>query len=511
GQDLVPDNHTYFYDPVLRLWNYVQGPPDPFRRFAAPGTWLSANQCPGLFLIGGSSSLPSPPADQWFLDPNPDTEVGCNTWGNDRVGGNNGSNNGGNGTGLPPGCVADANLSVLELSSTTGAPIANGTVLLSGYCGPYSHRTNSHGYANFTKVPAWLTDVRATALGYRSNGTYLNFTPNATTYHEFNLTPLPVLRLHARGIEVGGASIDLANVSIWVNGAPTPNVTDPTGWWNVTGLNIPLGATTFTGLLANYSSPTATAVWPYTGDVWVNLTLFAFGPMEIHVLVAGAKTPIPGAVGVITPLDAAPQGGVVPFRADVNGSAELLIPGGNYSVEAAAPGFLAATTTSAVVHPWATVTLVTILLTFESSFSLDVRLLNGRTHAPIEGGTVIVGASRTLNSSTSGWANFTGISPAGEYAVYGIASGYRGNETVARLSYFLPTLVHAELNLTPLLPCPPTCGGPNGTTPVLFTLLPPGGWGVTWLTAAPLIFVVGALAYWAGSRRRLGAEVPGST
>ena len=87
----------------------------------------------------------------------------------------------------------------------------------------------------------------------------------------------------------------------------------------------------------------------------------------------------------------------------------------------------------------------------------------------------------------------------------GSASGYLGNRTVVFLSYFGPTTVAVELNLTPLHLCVTDCQTANGTVPSTFRLIPPGNWGVALLTTAPLLLVVGALAYLAGTRRRLAS------
>lgn len=504
GQSREAHNDTYVYQPVPREWSWVQGPPDPFRRFAAPGAWLSANNCPGLFLVGGSTAVVSSPPDEWFMDSNPDTQSGCNAWGNDQVGGNSG---GGNSGGLPPGCVADANVSVLILSSSTRLGIPNATVDLSGYCGPYSAATNATGVANFTDVPAWLTVIAAQAAGYHSNRTSENFTPNATSFVTLNLTPLPVVILRALGVQVGGGIAPLAGVPIWIDGNPTANVTGPGGWWNVTGLNLPLGPNTFSAELPGYSEPSATVFFPYTGVVHVNLTLFAFGPFTVVVRVNGTTFAIPGATGTIAPVDPNATGGLIPFTTSANGSVSLLLAGGNYTVQVSAAGFAANGTPVPVFHGWANATLVQVNLSPLETFRLYARLLDASTHRPIGNGTIELGSSLVERTSYGGWANFSHIAPAGTYGVLGSAPGYTSNRTSVAFSYLRPPSIAVELNLTPLSSCPAgNCpGGPNGTS-AIFALVPPGFWGLAFLTTAPLLLIVGAIAYLAGTRRRSGAE-----
>ncbi len=507
GQMMEAHNDTYVYQPLQHAWSWIQGPPDPLRRFGAPGAWLSANNCPGLFLIGGSTGTVNPPADLSFMDSNPDTQPGCNTWGSDQVG----SGNGGSGNGLPPGCVANADVSVRVLSAVTGKTLSNATVSLSGYCGPATATTNARGFANFTSVPSWLTNILASALGYHSNQTQANFSANVTTHLTLKLTPLPFVSVRTLGVEVGGIDVDLVGVPIWIDGAPTTNVSGPGGWWNTTDLSLPIGANTFSAQLPKYSTPTRSIFFPYTGSVWVNLTLSAYGPFKVLVTIAGTGQPIGGADGQIVAEDAGSTLGSTLFTTPPDGLVTNVLPAGNYSVGATATGFLANVTPEHIDHPWANVTMVHLNLTPEAPFTLDVRLVDAGTQRPIPDGSVLLGAGRVNVTDAAGWANFTKIAPAGTYGVAGIAPDYLGNRTSVVFSYFLPPVKVVRLNLTPLHPCPPAgCAknGSNGSGP-LFALIPPGFWGLAILTTSPLLLIVGAIAYFAGTRRRVGAEARG--
>ncbi|MCI4360533.1 MAG: carboxypeptidase-like regulatory domain-containing protein, partial [Thermoplasmata archaeon] len=163
---LVPLNDSYIYTPTTHTWDLIASPaPWPSPRFDSAASFLDANQCPGLFIVGGSPSLTVQPPDGWFMDSNPDYGSGCNNWGGDEVGGNGGG---------PANCTPTATLNVSVSDSATHLPIPGAAVQVSGACGTLAFTTNAQGWVNFTALPNETARVEASAADYHTNTTFEN-------------------------------------------------------------------------------------------------------------------------------------------------------------------------------------------------------------------------------------------------------------------------------------------------------------------------------------------------
>ncbi len=479
-------NDTYLFTPSPARWDLVASPGGPPSRYGAAAAFLAANQCPGVFLLGGSPVLTQPPADGWFLDTNPDLGAGCNTWGGDQVGGG-----GGGGT---TNCTPAANLSVEVISHATGRPISSATVTLSGACGHVTILTDPHGFANFSALRLGPLTVEAAAAGYHGNSSVVRLTgPNLSV--PLFLDALPNLSLRTFGASLTGTA-PLGWVALTFDGITNLGLTDPAGWLNLTAFAGASGPGAFQAETPGYSNATVTEAVPYTGDLSFSLTLLADGAFDVRVIEVPDGTPVAGAVGTITPVGAYTYGGPVPFTTGATGWFNTSLPQANYSVRASYPSFVPNATRGSVFHSWMNTTVVQLNLTLAYGANVSVRLLDARSHAPIPGGNVSIGYLPGRQTTDAGWANFTDILPPGRYVVTGVASGYLSNSTTVDLTY-RTLLSRLTLNLTPLSACSPLApcpGGPNGTTGP-FALLPPGGLSLYLILLAPLFLAVAGAAY----------------
>lgn len=497
-------NSTFVFDPATRTWNYVQGPPDPFARYAAPGAWLSANGCPGLFLAGGSSAFYGPPPDLWFLDPNPDTGVGCNVWGNDQVG-----TGGGNTT----GCNGNGTLVVIVSDNATHARVANATITLTGACGAVHGPTDLAGVATLTRVPLTVETVTVSASGYHAGGTVVNVTANYTANRTgpvpppiwVNLTHLPSLRLRTYGQSVSVPRFPLGAVDITMDDFLDFGNTSAAGYLNESALSAPGGRLTFRAYKLGFSTPEFVTTLPYTGVVWVNFTLQQEGAFEVEARLAGSTRPIVSATGVITPLDAGAPLAPVGFAVDVAGNFSVPLPLGNYSVAVSAPGYGPNATKLPVFHGWANTTVVVVYLTSDEGYNVTVLVRDASTRSPIFNATVEVGSTYLAHTSAAGWANFSNIRPPGPYGILAAAPGYATNQSFVFLGPGNPR-ASVTIYLTPVPCTPPACTAPRAIGAGGFILLPSSSDALVFLLAAPLLFLGAAVVYALYLRRRTSAR-----
>jgi hypothetical protein len=503
----APYNSTFVFDPSTRTWSYVQGFADPFARYAAAGAWLSANGCPGLFLAGGSSAFYGPPPDLWFLDPNPDTGIGCDIWGNDRVG---------NSTGNVSGCNGNGTLVVIVSDNATHRPIPGAGVSLTGACGAKSGQTNATGVDLLTHVPLTVETVTVTAADYHQGGTVVNVTDNYTANRTgpippplwINLTHLPTLRLRTFGQNLTDLRYPLGAVDISLDDSVDLGNTTALGFLNLSGVSTAGGRLTFRAYKAEYSQPEFVTTLPNTGMIWVNLTLQAAGTFVVEVRLAGSARAVATATGAINPIDTGAPGGTIYFRVNDAGDYTTALPIGNFSVSAGAPGFASNLTIQPVFHPWIATTIVLLNLTPDQGFNLSVVVRDSATRQPIDNATVEVGYTYLRHTMAPGWANFSNVRPPGSWGVVASASGYASNQSFVVLGPLTPRASIA-IYLTPLPCVPPGCVAPRGATPPgTFSLLPGSSGSLTFLLAAPLMFLAASIAYALYLRRRTASGRP---
>jgi hypothetical protein len=496
-------NDTYAYEIGANRWDFVGGV-TPTPRFLGAGGWLGANGCPGLVLVGGGGAPTNPP-DQWFLDPAPDIPAACDTWGNDSI------TTGGNGGG-GAGCDREFHLTVLVVSSNTGLGIPGANVTAAGNCSRSSGFTDPNGSIPFLIAfqPYTVTVVDG---GYHDNQTtYTPIPPSLKDNLTIQLVPRPDLILHTYARDSEGTLTPLGNVSVTTDGGIPLGVTNDTGVFLKPAFE-PLGiAETFYANKTNYSGAVVTSIIPYTGPWYVNLTLLLPGPIDVQVVEAGVRTPLPGAAVTVS---AVPVGALGGFQGIgnpegwVNGTAIA----GNYSVTATLAGYIQLQFIAPFFHAWATVTVITINMTSDAGYVVDVRLMDGSTGQPIAEGHVQVGVYPTQATGPSGWANQSAVKPAGTYEVVGWATNYTSNRTTVVVSYHQPIWI-IVLNLTPagacLGPGPGCTKTPEKSTVIEPLSLWPGGPpSASLLFGGGLLLLIVPTAFLWLSRRRPSAA-PGS-
>jgi len=177
-------------------------------------------------------------------------------------------------------------------------------------------------------------------------------------------------------------------------------------------------------------------------------------------------------------------------------------------VSAGAPGFASNLTIQPVFHPWIATTIVLLNLTPDQGFNLSVVVRDSATRQPIDNATVEVGYTYLRHTMAPGWANFSNVRPPGSWGVVASASGYASNQSFVVLGPLTPRASIA-IYLTPLPCVPPGCVAPRGATPPgTFSLLPGSSGSLTFLLAAPLMFLAASIAYALYLRRRTASGRP---
>ncbi len=478
-------NDTYTYDPAGDVWNLVAGA-NPPGRFGAGAAFLANNDCPGMYVVGGSLAVTSYPPDGWFLDANPDITAGCNTWGGDEAGGNSGP---------PPGpCTPIVNITVHLESSRSLGPIPNGSLTAVGKCGTLRTITGPLGSAVFY-LPNENVTFSALAALFHGATVRVNTTTVPDDLVVMPLTPLPTVAFFAQAENAGTAPVfaPLSGVVVsWAGGVL--GVTNGTGGLVDPGFPGPQGPTSFLGTRPYYSNASSTVTIPYTGNVTVNLTLLADGLFSVQAYEYPDGQGIAGASGILAPVGAYTYGGSIYFTTGSTGWFNTSLPQANYTVYLSHPGFVANSTHGPVFHAWRTPTVVRLSMALAYGANLSVRLLSSSTHRPIAAGFVTVGYFPVKTTSLDGYANFTDLLPPGLYNVTGSASGFRSNSTAVDLTY-LHRYTNVTLNLTPVGGCSPECvTNPNGSS-VGYQLLPGPGTSLELYVVAPLALAVVAAIY----------------
>ena len=495
GTAKIALNDTYIYEIGNNRWDSV-GAPTPTPRYYAPAGWLGSNGCPGMVLLGGALA-PTDPPDQWFLDEAPDLSLQCNTWGNDSI------STGGQGQGY--GCDFGFYVVVNVTNAVTGAPIEGANVSATGNCSRAWQNTDGTGESYFDLAYAPYT-ITATDPGFHANSTAYFPSVNGTIgLVRLTLLPLPTLEIatYARGLV--GPPVPLPNVTLYSTGQVLLGMSNATGIFVDVGYE-PLGTVaSFEGVAAGYGSASNDSLIPSSGLWWVNLTLLDPGPVDVRVVEEGTGVPLPAAIVDVANLPGTPTGG---FRAatDPTGWANASVDAGNYTAAASLPGFAPIENPAPFYHPWDAVTVVTINLTSNTGYTVDVEVLNNRTSAPVPNANVQIGLFPLQVTGPAGWTNRSDIRPAGAYAVAAWAANFSTARTTVLLSYARPSWV-VVFRLNPLANCSEGATNctrvPNGTgAPGTLSLWPASGPSLPIVAGGgALLFLVPALALLASRRR----------
>jgi hypothetical protein len=382
------------------------------------------------------------------------------------------------------------------------------------------HFTNATGVANFSDVPSALGTVSVSHPHYHTNSTRIEFLPGIVTAATIELSPTLVLAIQTIGLLPDGGQATLEGVAVVVADLPA-GATGSTGWLNIT--------TNATGVVSieagayGFKNTTVDVDAVFTGVTVVELKLKPGIWPTITVQVIGRSS---GSVQEllryasvnVTSTTTLPIGKYYGnFSTGAKGTVVFSPPPGNFTFSASAPGYVTNSSAPELNGFPAAQLVETIFLTPVGFSELDVLVVStGPGVPPIPGATVVLNLtglnltdglpySQRLGESTSvGWANFSGI-PVTNVIAVASAPGFYSNSTGVALTHSGGSF-QVEVFLTPVPPA-----GYAGLR--ILPTNPDALWALALLPAAAL---VGVLVYLtmlrtpSGSEsiRRMGEETP---
>ena len=491
---------TYSLDPTLTGWSVVGSVGGPPPTYGAASAFSDYPGCVGMWVQGGSPALDGVITNDSLLEPVSSLRPNCFT-----------PFGGGTGNGPPPACSnVSAHVSIQVRDAFTGAGLTGADVVVSGGCGTSHGTTRAAGFVNLTEAAPDVLTVTADRIGYHGGTITTAYTGAAGEIVYLNLYPFPALSARVFGSTAQG-TFPLADAAVSVGGALIVGSSDSLGWVNAT--SIPSNGSTVTvGATApDFSAARSTVPLPYTGVVEVNLTLLAYGSLDLRVRDNWTAQPIGGATLSLTFLDPLGANTTV-VRTDSSGWFNSSLEAGNYTVDAGAPGYFSNGTAGGFYHGWVVPTVLVVNLSKVYGADVDVHLLNAATGNPVAQGRVTFGGALSVYSDTRGWANATNLQPEGLLRILVSAWGFYPNTTTVTIAPYV-ILRDVMVALHPAPPCSPyaDCSLLNASAPPpALSLLPPPGAVRTVLLGAPLALAALGVAFVAYHRWRTQLRSPRS-
>ncbi|MCI4357283.1 MAG: hypothetical protein L3K18_09155 [Thermoplasmata archaeon] len=481
----------WLYSPRANAWTQLGASGGPFPVYDAPNVWANYPGCEGLNIVGGSISLAAPPGTVSVLEPIGANSTNC--FPNLFLGG-----------GSPPPLPCQGNHSSLQLQvvdNQTGAAIPNASVDIAGGCIQQEYHTDAHGFLNLTLPAPDSDNLTGLASGYRAHKIVHQFFPNGSYNLTLPLDPEPTLHVRTWNATAEGALVPLPGVSVEQGNFISLGTTGPSGWLNVSHLNALTGNLTIYGVLPHHSRAQAIVSIPQTGVVLANLTLDDAGPFRLHVVDSITGNGLPGAQGALTNLDpGAPR--PTTFTTGPGGWFNLtVLDSANYSLKTNDSGYYSNETWFHQL--WAQTEGIVVPLVEKIGANLDALVRNSQTGAPVAAATVTILGFGSILTVAGGWANFTGIKPAGPFEVEASAAGFITNYTWTTLDYSEVVNPYAIV-LVPITTCLGTsaCPGQLATNAPPFGYLNGGGGVAILLVAFPVALLAAGVAYaWLAARR----------
>lgn len=489
----VPLGGTYELDARATTWNSLSlgSPPPP--EFGSAAAFADYPGCIGMWVQGGSPALQGTIYNVSILAPVPLPSGNCFP-----------SIGGGTGGGPPAKCSnTSAHLTVQLRDASSSLGIVGGHVEIAGSCGSASGVTGAAGFLNITEAAPDVLTITASAFGYHGATVGDTYTGRPGSVVVIPLARLPDLHARVFGRTATGTA-PLAGATVTVDSAIVVGQTSVSGWINSTTLQTPGTAIVVTASAPEFSSLNATVALPTTGSAFVNLTVLAFGSIDVLVRDARSGGVVPLAMGNLSYID--PVGPRTrTFATDAEGWYNVSARAGNYSVSASARGYYSNTSTATIVHDWIDRTVVWLNLTPIYGADVDVLVLNSVRGTPIENASVDFGGlTRTLTDAL-GWGNATDLRSTGLLRVDVSAAGYYPASATVLIGPYVvfPRLV---IHLMPAPPCSPfaPCPAGNGssTGPGGFSLLPPGGAARSVVLGVPALLAIAGVVVALTSRSR---------
>jgi len=349
--------------------------------------------------------------------------------------------------------VPDGNVSV-RIVNESGAPVAGAAVSLriAGAYLPDSNGTSDlQGYVSYPNVPSGVPAptgvVTASGPGSYSNSTAFVLPPGARVSVVVVLVSYPRLVIQVTGALANLQLADVAHANISENDLLLGS-TDAAGWLNATSI-LPGGTVQLAIVAEGFSVLGSKIVLPHSGTLNESYRLsgLEFGRIAVAVDDGSTGDPIGGATVAAT---ADPSVSSVAYTdshpTTDAGSVTLSVPQGAYWVNVSSYGYYPDDIGPVWVPSAGTVSLgANLSLEPGANVSVFVRVYH---HGPpVVGARVLAGAALPVNTSDTGWANFTDLR-FGPTLVNVTAVGFLPNETLVVLAPF-ETISEYLVNLTP--------------------------------------------------------------
>ena len=486
----------FYFNPATSEWAPIAAGGGPGPRFDAPNAYADFPGCLGLNVVGGNIVLQIPPPNYSVLEPVNAPQPNCFPNFVTGVSGN-----------APPICsVPGTAVDLRVYDNLTGEGVPNASVSVDGACVTRTAATDALGYLNLSIPAPDQINVTASAPGYRDHEVVATILPNVTNRIAVPLGPLPSLHVRTYFLGTGGVPAPLGGVTVYQGSTLFLGRSDPGGWLNVTSLYVPNGTLEVVGNHSGFSDSAAWVRVPYAGPVAATLLLRQSSALDLRFLDSVRSVPVPGTTAVLADTD---PGAPLPLDLvpDALGWFNLSsVPADNFTVSARAPGYFPVSV--AFAHPWISPTVEVVALVPELGAVLDVRVTDSGTGQAIPSAQVTVAGVANGSTDPMGWANFSGIHPAGLYEVLATATGYESNSSWVPLTYD-EVLAPYAVRLIPISACagPSGCPPGRGTAPPAFGYLGPPGFDQALLLAGPAVLLLVAVASiaWAMGARRAGA------
>ncbi|HYK92603.1 MAG TPA: carboxypeptidase regulatory-like domain-containing protein [Thermoplasmata archaeon] len=412
---------TYYLSPTVSSWSTIpsQGGPPP--TYGAASTFSDYPGCVGFWVQGGSPALESIIYNDSLLEPVTSLRPNCFT-----------PFGGGTGGGPPPPCSnTSAHVTVQVRDALTGRGVGGSDVIVSGSCGTSHGITGVDGFVNLTEAAPDILNVRADAVGYHGQNLTVTYTGAPGAVVRVDLNPLPSLSARIFGASLTGR-VPLPNATVTVNAALIVGRSNALGWVNASRVPDSTPVLVVSGSATDFGPGSVTVAYPYTGVVYANLTLSAFGALTVRVRDNQTGAPIAGATIDLRFIDPVGANTSVVFSgADGNYSSAL--EAGNYSYTVSETGYFSNSSSAPVYHPWIAPTFVEVNLSRVYGADVDVHVVDSTTGNPVALATVTLGGSRTVATDVRGWANVSNVQPPGLVRIDVSAWGFYPNSTTVTI------------------------------------------------------------------------------
>lgn len=487
---------TFALSANLTAWSTlsdVNGPPPEYDAAAAFADYPG---CVGMWVQGGSPAAAAIEYNDYLLAPS--FEPGLNCF----------SPISGGTSGPPKKCTnLSAEVTVQVVDVATGVGIPGSTVEVEGSCGQTSGTTGAAGFLNLSDAAPDSIAITARHPDFHTATANATLTGSPGQRFVVPLTPYPELHAHVLGRNAT-ATFPVVGAPV-ATGAIIVGNTSTTGWVNATAPPSLNGSLTVTVTPVDFSTGAANVSLPYTGNVYANLTVAAYGAIDVELIDALTGAPLSRAAGHLNFLGPLGANSTL-FVTDGAGWYNTSLEAGNYSVTESIAGYFPNASAHPFYHPWITPTVVVLGAVPEYGADVDVRVLNSVLATPVPNATVTFGGSTRVVDDPQGWSNATNLGPPGYLTVSASAPGYYPNRTTITIAPY--AVVALVLHLVPAPPCSAFAACPPVPTPpaafVGLSFLPGPGAARDLLLVAPAVVVVAGALY-VVLARRAGPRPPG--